>query len=236
MLKHLGHKYLVSLSLEKSLIFQFNLTVFFEILVLTGTPSFRPALLDFADCVTRKMSLLISGHIICNLDVTTKARRALTQRAVKYFQTRKIDAFYEIKASRSFSEGAHALMELSGLGKLKPNVLLIGYKSNWQDCPLDELLEYFRVIHYAFDLHMSVAILRIPGGLDVSEYDAAIEEFDDDGLVTKQYLENKAGIELIVQGTSDRETDSVNIPRNASSAQLSNGKQIESLIVSRKIV
>ena len=194
-----------------------------QILVLTGTPHFRPALLDFADCITRKMSLLVAGHIICNLDVTTKARRALTQRAVSYFHKRKVDAFYEIKSSRSFSQGALALMELSGLGKLKPNMLLIGYKTNWQDCPLDELLEYFRTIHHAFDLHMSVAILRIPGGLDVSSDERALQEVgDDDVLITNKYGENEAGIELIIQGTSDRETDSVCIPRNASSAQLSN--------------
>ena len=68
---------------------------------------------------------------------------------------------------------------------------------------------------------MSVSILRIPNGLDVSEYDRAIEEID---AGSKQNFENEAGIELIIQNTSDRETDSVNIPRNASSAQLSNGK------------
>lgn len=66
--------------------------------------------------------------------------------------------------------------------------------------------------------------MRIPGGLDVSEYDRTIDDIGDDGI-SKQYLENEAGIELIVQGTSDRENDSVNIPRNASSAQLSNGEQ-----------
>lgn len=45
---------------------------------------------------------------------------------------------------------------------------------------------------------------------------------NDDGMPISKYSENEAGIELIIQGTSDRETDSVNIPRNASSAQLSN--------------
>lgn len=117
-----------------------------QILCLTGTPAFRPALLDFADCVTRKMSLLVAGHIISNLDVNTKTRRALTQRAVKFFHKRKVDSFYEIKTENSFSQGAKALMELSGLGKLRPNLLLIGYKQNWLDCPLDDLLEYFKTI------------------------------------------------------------------------------------------
>jgi len=79
-----------------------------------------------------------------------------------------------------------------------------------------------KVIHYAFDLHMSVSILRVPDGLDVSEYEREIEFGDDGRPISKQFSENEAGIELIVQGTSDREQDSINIPRNASSAQLSN--------------
>lgn len=70
---------------------------------------------------------------------------------------------------------------------------------------------------------MSVSILRIPGGLDVSSDERALQEVgDDDVLITNKYTENEAGIELIIQGTSDRETDSVCMPRNASSAQLSN--------------
>ena len=48
-----------------------------KILVLTGNPAHRPPLLDFANLLTKKLSLLICGHVItvsiscCILSVKT---------------------------------------------------------------------------------------------------------------------------------------------------------------------
>lgn len=45
-----------------------------------------------------------------------------------------------------WTEGAQALMQLSGLGKMKPNMVLMGYKRDWNTCPEEELNAYFGVI------------------------------------------------------------------------------------------
>lgn len=37
-------------------------------------------------------------------------------------------------------------MQLSGLGKMKPNMVLMGYKRDWNTCPEEELNAYFGVI------------------------------------------------------------------------------------------
>lgn len=37
-------------------------------------------------------------------------------------------------------------MQLSGIGKMKPNLLLMGFKRDWSDCPEDNLEEYFDTI------------------------------------------------------------------------------------------
>jgi hypothetical protein len=45
--------------------------------------------------------------------------------------------------------GAQTLLQLAGLGKLKPNILIIGFKSNWSKSDpedLDEINEYFGII------------------------------------------------------------------------------------------
>ena len=52
---------------------------------------------------------------------------------------------------------------MSGLGKLRPNLMLIGFKNNWQDSNA-ETREYFKVIQSAFEINLSVAILRVSGG------------------------------------------------------------------------
>ena len=54
-------------------------------------------------------------------------------------------------------------MTLSGLGKLSPNMVLIGFKNNWKD-DLDGLAEYLEILISAFDLQLSSAIVRCKTG------------------------------------------------------------------------
>jgi len=66
------------------------------------------------------------------------------------------------------SEGAKVVVELSGLGKLSPNMVLIGFRDNWMQ-NLGETEEYFKTLQAAFEMRLSVGVLRINGGLDVSK-------------------------------------------------------------------
>ena len=36
----------------------------------------------------------------------------------------------------------HFPVQLSGLGKIRPNTLVVGYKNNWKTCSDEELKEY----------------------------------------------------------------------------------------------
>ena len=38
------------------------------------------------------------------------------------------------------------LFQLAGLGKLKPNVVLMGYKANWNKCDRADLKAYFNTL------------------------------------------------------------------------------------------
>ena len=58
-------------------------------------------------------------------------------------------------------------MTLAGLGKLSPNMVLMGFKNNWKQ-DLVGLHQYMDVMYSAFDLRLSFAILRCKEGLDFS--------------------------------------------------------------------
>jgi solute carrier family 12 (sodium/potassium/chloride transporter), member 2 len=58
--------------------------------------------------------------------------------------------------------------QATGIGKLKPNLVLMGYKSDWKTCDHAELEQYFHVVHKALDMYLAVAILRVSNGLDYS--------------------------------------------------------------------
>ena len=63
--------------------------------------------------------------------------------------------------------GAKACMTLAGLGKLSPNMVLMGFKNNWKQ-DLVGLHQYMDIMYSAFDLRLSFAILRCKEGLDFS--------------------------------------------------------------------
>lgn len=49
----------------------------------------------------------------------------------------------------SLERGASALMQATGVGKLAPNVVLMGYKTEWASCNnRKELQEYFNVLQF----------------------------------------------------------------------------------------
>jgi solute carrier family 12 sodium/potassium/chloride transporter 2 len=45
-----------------------------------------------------------------------------------------------------FEMAARTLLQATGIGKMKPNVLMMGYKSNWKNCSTEELADYFTVL------------------------------------------------------------------------------------------
>jgi len=70
----------------------------------------------------------------------------LAYKAQSYLRAHRIKAFYNQIDEASFEEGAKALMQASGIGKLKPNILMVGYKADWQTCDKQELAMYFNTM------------------------------------------------------------------------------------------
>uniref|UniRef100_A0A8C1RGS3 Solute carrier family 12 member 10, tandem duplicate 3 n=1 Tax=Cyprinus carpio TaxID=7962 RepID=A0A8C1RGS3_CYPCA len=142
-----------------------------QCLVLTGPPNVRPALVDFVGTFTKNISLMICGNIIMHS----------TDMLVDWLNQRKVRSFYTSFTADSLKEGAHDLMQASGLGKLKPNTLVLGYKMNWQECKPESLQDYVNTISNAFDSSYGIAILRMMDGLDVTD-NLHSADISDDGL------------------------------------------------------
>ena len=184
-----------------------------QILVLSGEPNHRPPLIDFAYSITKKLSLLMCGHVV-RPPLSYRARHNLTLRAQQWLQRRKVKSFYSIVVEDNKPRGIRSLLQCSGVGKLKPNVVMLGYKYQWMTCNDEELEEYFNIIHEIFDHHMSIAILRLPEGLDYAEY------ADTDALMSQTANGTKDQLKL----PGMERNESALFPRNVSSAQLSTGK------------
>lgn len=63
-----------------------------------------------------------------------------------WLKTNKMKGFYNVVDGANFQEGATSLLQSSGLGKLKPNILMMGYKQDWATCPAETRNMYFNVM------------------------------------------------------------------------------------------
>nr|XP_014349758.1 PREDICTED: solute carrier family 12 member 3 [Latimeria chalumnae] len=137
-----------------------------QCLVLTGPPSFRPALVDFVGTITKNLSLMICGNVQTE---SPKQKKELTSSGhIQWLNKRKIKAFYTGVAAEKLRSGIQILMQATGLGRMKPNVLVMGYKRNWQtDYPWN-MDSYVGIIHDAFDFNYGLCIMRMKEGLNIS--------------------------------------------------------------------
>uniref|UniRef100_A0A8C7XU26 Solute carrier family 12 member 3 n=1 Tax=Oryzias sinensis TaxID=183150 RepID=A0A8C7XU26_9TELE len=128
-----------------------------QCLVLAGYPNSRPALLQLVNSFTKNVSLMVCGHI-----------RTDYARCQRWLSKKRIKAFYAPVFAENMRYGAQLLLQAVGLGRLKPNTLVMGFKNNWSDGDMRDVENYINIIHDAFDLQFGVVILRLLDGLDIS--------------------------------------------------------------------
>ncbi|XP_025029141.1 solute carrier family 12 member 3-like [Python bivittatus] len=136
-----------------------------QCLVLSGPPSFRPALVDFVGAFTKNISLMICGNVA---ELHDSSCVGDYDEQLQWLGTRKIRSFYSYITTGDLRSGARSLMQVSGLGRLKPNTVILGYKCDWQTDSPHNLENYVGIIHDSFDFGAGVCLLRMHDGLDMS--------------------------------------------------------------------
>uniref|UniRef100_A0A0C9QA88 NKCL_1 protein n=1 Tax=Fopius arisanus TaxID=64838 RepID=A0A0C9QA88_9HYME len=169
-----------------------------QLMVLSGAPSVRSALIDFAHHITKNQSLLICGHIV-ETSLSYKTRAIMMAKNTSWLKNNKMKGFYNLVDGANFQDGATSLLQSSGLGKLKPNILMMGYKQNWATCSAEARNMYFNVMHKALDMHIAVAILRLSEGLDCS---SVLNEAEDSKRSATTTIRGNQSFSQLSQGSS----------------------------------
>uniref|UniRef100_A0A672I4U1 Solute carrier family 12 member 2 n=1 Tax=Salarias fasciatus TaxID=181472 RepID=A0A672I4U1_SALFA len=131
-----------------------------QCLVMTGYPNSRPALLDLVHSFTKNVGLMICGHVRTVIAGSSRYQRWLLKNETK--------AFYTPVFAEDLRQGSQYLLQAAGLGRLKPNTLVLGFKNDWRDGDMMNVETYISMIHDAFDFQFGAVILRLKEGLDVS--------------------------------------------------------------------
>ena len=163
-------------------------------LALVGDPRDRPALAYLAGSITKDTSLMICGNFIDTASVVPNAvnKEEASQpenpylidtkaKAIKsWFQEKNIKSFYTTFFGNSFFQAANGLIQTAGVGGLKPNTLLMGFKSDWKTDKSENVKNYIDVIQRAFICKYGVGLLRMPKGIDEIAQDESMNLKDGD--------------------------------------------------------
>uniref|UniRef100_A0A5S6QLM9 Solute carrier family 12 member 2 n=1 Tax=Trichuris muris TaxID=70415 RepID=A0A5S6QLM9_TRIMR len=133
-----------------------------QMLVMTGEPMMRPHLIDFASSITKDTSLLICAEVVVQQfpERLVKALPDIQSRYSLWLRSQKYRSFFHLVSAKSMDDGARQLLQTCGLGKLKPNIMLIGFKHAWQFRPAEEVCQYINIIDHAFAANFGVCVLR----------------------------------------------------------------------------
>ncbi|XP_055030947.2 solute carrier family 12 member 1 [Misgurnus anguillicaudatus] len=150
-----------------------------QCLVLTGSPRTRPALLDVAHSFTKNYGLCLTCEVFLGpRDNNLSEISAAVQKNQLWLNQQKRKAFYTAVVRENLRDGAETLMQASGLGRMKPNTVMLGFKQNWRTADRQEVQSYVGILHDAFDFEQGIVILRISQGLDISHILKAEEELE----------------------------------------------------------
>lgn len=148
-----------------------------QILVLNGSARIRPALLDLANAFTKNFGLCISSEVFVG-----QTQEAFQQKNINmelnqdWLRRTNRKAFYTAVACENYRQGAYYLLQVAGLGRMRPNTLMVGFMRRWRKMSSQEVLNYVGVLHDAFDMEYGTVMLRLNQGLDVSRLVEADEE------------------------------------------------------------
>ncbi|XP_074522104.1 solute carrier family 12 member 1 isoform X2 [Halichoeres trimaculatus] len=148
-----------------------------QLLVLTGTPRTRPALLDLAHSLSKTYGLCLTCEVFVGpRSEALEEMNSGMERNQLWLRKQKRKAFYAAVACEEFREGTNSLLQASGLGRMKPNTLMVGFKRNWRTAGIEGVQSYVGILHDAFDFEYGAVMLRMDEGLDVSHIVEAEDE------------------------------------------------------------
>uniref|UniRef100_A0A915HFN7 SLC12A transporter C-terminal domain-containing protein n=1 Tax=Romanomermis culicivorax TaxID=13658 RepID=A0A915HFN7_ROMCU len=119
-----------------------------QILVMCGNPIVRPQMVDFVKSITKQKGLALLGHIVYQSPCSQyyKHLRNWRQEVYSWLRYRRTKAFYCPVSAPDLHTGLQTLLQTAGLGKLAPNIVLLGFKHNWMNANTESVAEYFHLI------------------------------------------------------------------------------------------
>uniref|UniRef100_A0A3Q3FW82 Solute carrier family 12 member 2 n=1 Tax=Kryptolebias marmoratus TaxID=37003 RepID=A0A3Q3FW82_KRYMA len=186
-----------------------------QCLVMTGYPNSRPALVDLVHAFTKNVGLMICGHVRTGYRKPNFKDLASDQaRYQRWLMKNETKAFYTPVFAEDLRQGSQYLLQAAGLGRLRPNTLVMGFKTDWRDGDMMNVETYINMIHDAFDFQYGAVILRLKEGLDVSHIQG-----QDELLSSQEKSSGTKDVIVSIDTSKDSDGDSSKPSSKATSLQ-----------------
>ena len=138
-----------------------------QCLVLCGDVTERRGLVQFCNQLRKGGGLMVYGNVRVSRDMDRKSPAMCTmlQESVATnlqnpLRAMGVKGVVSVVVARSVRDGAFSSMQY-GLSRMRPNVVVLGFKESWRETPVRDLDEgYLGVIRDALSLSKGVVIIR----------------------------------------------------------------------------
>lgn len=130
-----------------------------QYLFLAGNLEERPDMLIAMKLMKKSRGVMIAGNVLIGNLYDQYVKRAEAEYNGNVM-INGIEGFTSVVVAPTLLEGVTSLLQISGLGKLKANTVILGYKYKWQMADVDALEEYREIIRISFLTRHGVGIIK----------------------------------------------------------------------------
>uniref|UniRef100_A0A8C2EGY8 Solute carrier family 12 member 2 n=1 Tax=Cyprinus carpio TaxID=7962 RepID=A0A8C2EGY8_CYPCA len=161
-----------------------------QCLVMTGAPNSRPALLHLVHAFTKNVGLMLCGHVrVSSRRPNFKELNSDMLRYQRWLLNNSSKAFYTPVVAEDLRQGTQYLLQAAGLGRLRPNTLVLGFKNDWRIGDIKEVETYINLIP---TVPLNVADQRL---LDASQQ---FQQKQGKGTIDVWWLFDDGGLTLLI--------------------------------------
>uniref|UniRef100_A0A672QFJ6 Solute carrier family 12 member 2-like n=1 Tax=Sinocyclocheilus grahami TaxID=75366 RepID=A0A672QFJ6_SINGR len=169
-----------------------------QCLVMTGAPNSRPALHHLVHAFTKNVGLMVCGHVrISSRRPNFKEIYSDMLRYQRWLLNNNSKAFYTPVVAEDLRQGTQYLLQAAGLGRLRPNTLVLGFKNDWRIGDIKDVETYINLMQWVSSSRsptfpLNVADQRL---LDASQQ---FQQKQGKGTIDVWWLFDDGGLTLLI--------------------------------------
>ncbi|XP_025204420.1 bumetanide-sensitive sodium-(potassium)-chloride cotransporter-like isoform X3 [Melanaphis sacchari] len=145
-----------------------------NLIVFSGNPESRKKLVSLAHLITKNYGIQMCVNIE-KISLTPRQKKIHLDKGIQWLRNSGIKSLYVILDNIKLDLATHIVYSC-GHGQFKPNIVMVGYKSDWLNCPYQDLQTYLNIFNVANMNGMSTIMVRVSSTEDLENQNFLIQD------------------------------------------------------------